>query len=202
MLLLPAIAAISGPLLAGIPTPVAGISWSGDWDAAFEQARGESKVVLLAINMDGEKANDRMAEDVYSDKEVIALTQQTVNLIGSRFEHGGKCKRFSGVECTDHQQMEKHIRADILQVTPQTDLVAPQHIFADAEGKILLSVPYEISAREQRLLVNCDERHDELIEGAAHRRLVEGFAGDHSITAAALHLPLLDRLLIGVETDQ
>ena len=27
---------------------------------------------------------------------------------------------------------------------------------------------------QERLLVDCDERHDELIEGAAHRRLVEG----------------------------
>ena len=134
------------PLFAAVGA--ADITWETDFEAARERAKAENKVLFCALNMDGEKANDRMAEDVYSDKEVIALTQHTVNLIGSRFEHGGKCKRFAGVACADHQQMEKHIRADILQVTPQTDLVAPQHIFADADGKILLSVPYEISARE------------------------------------------------------
>ena len=134
------------PLLAAVGA--ADITWETDFEAARERAKAENKVLFCALNMDGEKANDRMAKDVYTDKEVVALTQHTINLIGSRFEHGGKCKRFDGIECADHQQMEKHIRADILQVTPQTDLVAPQHIFADAEGKILLSVPYEISARE------------------------------------------------------
>ncbi|MCH2102076.1 MAG: HEAT repeat domain-containing protein [Planctomycetes bacterium] len=126
----------------------ADISWETDFEAALARAKAENKVLFCALNMDGEKANDRMAKDVYSDKEVIALTQYTVNLIGSRFEHGGKCKRFSGITCADHQQMEKHIRANVLNVTPQNDLVAPQHIFSDASGKILLSVPYEISASE------------------------------------------------------
>lgn len=129
-------------------TGAADIAWESDFEAARARAAAENKVLFCALNMDGEKANDRMAEDVYSDKDVIALTTQTVNLIGSRFEHGGKCKRFAGISCEEHAAMETRIRADVLQAKPEDPLVAPQHIFVGPDGTILLSVPYEISARE------------------------------------------------------
>lgn len=126
----------------------ASIQWESDFSAARERAATEAKVLFCALNMDGEKANDRIAKDVYSDKEVVALSQYTVNLIGSRFEHGGDCKRFDEVACADHQQIEKSIRAEILQAEAGANIVAPQHIFVGPDGEILLSVPYEVSARE------------------------------------------------------
>jgi hypothetical protein len=129
-------------------TGAVSISWESDFQAARERATSEGKVLFCALNMDGEKANDRIAEDVYTDKDVVALSTLTVNLLGSRFEHGEKCKRFDGLACTDHQQIEKSIRGVILDAEAGADIVAPQHIFVGPDGKVLLSVPYEITARE------------------------------------------------------
>lgn len=135
-------------LLAPLAFGAASIAWQADLNDAKQRAADENKILFLALNMDGEAANDRMAEDVYEDKQVVELTAHTVALVGSRFDHGGKCKRFDGIDCADHQQVEKQIRADILQVPPDEPLVAPQHIFCKPDGTILLSVPYEMKARE------------------------------------------------------
>lgn len=138
LLLLPALLAASS----------ASITWEADYDAAFERAANENKVIFVALNMDGEAANDRLAEDVYHEKLIVELSQHTVNLIGSRFEHGAKCKRFDGVQCADHQSHDKRIRAEILKASPDTSVVAPQHLFVQADGTVLLSVPYEVRAKE------------------------------------------------------
>ncbi|MAW61881.1 MAG: hypothetical protein CMJ94_13775 [Planctomycetes bacterium] len=179
------------PLLAAVGT--ADIVWEKDFDAARERAAAENKVLFCALNMDGEKANDRMAEDVYQDKDVLALTQHTVNLIGSRFEHGGKCKRFPGIECAHHQAIETRIRADVIDASADTPLVAPQHLFVGPDGKILMSVPYEISARELQwclvtaiLEVNPDAKVSMPERARAPRRLIQDGvlkgSGDATIT--------------------
>lgn len=129
-------------------TSAASIPWESDFQAARERASSENKVLFCALNMDGEKANDRIADDVYTDKEVVALSEFTVNLLGSRFEHGDKCKRFDGLACADHQKIEMSIRGEILGAAAGVSVVAPQHIFVGPDGKVLLSVPYEITARE------------------------------------------------------
>ncbi len=132
-------------LLVGASGAAPQIAWRSDFDAALASAKESGQVLFLALNMDGEKANDRAAEDVYHDKAVVALTESTVNLIGSRFEHGSStCKRFGVVECGQHQQIEKKIRLQVLQAPPEADIVAPQHIWLSPAGEVLLSVPYEL----------------------------------------------------------
>jgi HEAT repeat protein len=183
-LLLP-LAALSG---------AASITWETDFQAARERAASEGKVLFCALNMDGEKANDRIAEDVYTDKNVVALSAMTINLLGSRFEHGGKCKRFDGTACADHQQIEKSIRGVVLDAEAGVDIVAPQHIFVGPDGKVLLSVPYEITARELQwclvtaiLKVDPDAKVRMPAKARAPKRLIQAGVlapggGDASIT--------------------
>ena len=134
---------------ANTPTSAAQVVWQKDLKVAQDLATAENKVIFIALNMDGERANDRMAKDVYSDKQVVALTEKTVNVIGSRFEHGGsECKRFGGLTCADHQPVDMAIRVRVLELPADANVVAPQHIFVAPDGKILLSVSYEITAKQ------------------------------------------------------
>ncbi len=122
------------------------IVWQKDLQTAQDMAKNEKKVVFVALNMDGERANDRMAEKVYQDKKILKLAEQTVNVLGSRFEHGKSgCKRFDGIECADHQSIDKAVRLRLLELPADANVVAPQHIFVGPDGKILLSVAYEVT---------------------------------------------------------
>jgi len=127
------------------------IAWSTDWLGAFEQATAEKKVVFLAVNMDGEKANDLLAAKTYGDKLLLPLSERTVNVIASRFNHTGagkECSRFPGVSCADHQKADLRARDQILKAGLGGEVVAPQHVWLDGSGKVLLSVAYQVSAEE------------------------------------------------------
>jgi hypothetical protein len=101
--------------------------------------------------MDGERANDRMVEKVYGDKAVLELATHTLNVVASASEHasGDKpCPRFPGITCMDHRRADSAARKDLLKADLQGFVVAPQHLFLGPDGKVILSVPYEISAAE------------------------------------------------------
>jgi hypothetical protein len=134
------------------PAPAAGgIAWQTSWDKTFERAAAEKKLVFLAVNMDGERANDRIVEKVYRDKHVQEMAGRTLNLVASAAEHAGidkPCPRFDGVRCQDHRRVDTAARKDVLKADAQGLVVAPQHVFLAPDGKIVLSVPYEIDAGE------------------------------------------------------
>lgn len=132
------------------PAP-GGIAWQGDLDKALEKAAAEKKVVFLAVNMDGEKANERMVAKVYTDREIVELSGRTLNLVASAAEHapGDKpCPRFPGVTCKEHRTVDTAARHDVLKSDDQGLTVAPQSVFLGPDGKVILSVPYEVDARE------------------------------------------------------
>lgn len=150
-------------LLLPDPLPAGGgIPWEADWAAARERARTEDRVVFLAVNMDGERANDRLAKEVYREKAVVALAERTVPLIASAFAHGsGTCPRFGGLRCTDHQQVDIRARDEVLQPDADGFVVAPQHVFLAPDGAVLLSVPYEVTAEElEWCLAEALRKHD------------------------------------------
>ncbi|MCP3920265.1 MAG: hypothetical protein GY711_32465 [bacterium] len=137
-------------LLASLPA-VGDIAWQSSLDAARTLAAEESRVVFVAVNMDGERANERMLAEVYTDKRVRELAEQTVNVIASNDVHakeGRECKRFGGMTCKEHRFVDAAVREEILKPDDDGFVVAPQHVFLDAAGEVLLSVPYEVSARE------------------------------------------------------
>jgi|688.fasta_scaffold01819_9 HEAT repeat protein len=139
-------------LLSLLPTtPLAGIIWTPSLEKGLEQSKAEGKVLFLAVNMDGEAANDRMVKKVYTDKAVIEQSSRTLNIIASASEHAGAgkdCARFEGLTCMDHRRSDTVARQQFLKADAQGFVVAPQHLFLGPDGKVILSVPYEISAGE------------------------------------------------------
>jgi hypothetical protein len=165
------------PALAG-----GSVLWQRDLAAAQKMALAQNQVIFIAINMDNEAANDRMAKSVYRDKSIIKLSKRTLNVVASRFEHGsGACKRFDGINCVDHIQIDKQVRIGVMKASPDTNIIAPQHIFLAPGGEILLSVPYEVSIRQLQWCfvtalnkVNPDAKISMPSGARAPRRLVVG----------------------------
>lgn len=131
-------------------TPDAGVEWMESYDSAFAAAQARDTIVFLAVNMDGETANEEAAKKLYSHKLILPLTTETVNLVASSFEHAtsGNCPRFGSNPCSDHQKVDIKARAQILKPGPSGSVIAPHHVFLDKNGVVLLSVAYKVSAKE------------------------------------------------------
>ena len=142
------LAILALPLL--VPAPAKSITWSADFAKALAQATEESKPVFIGVNMDGERANDDFAKNVYTDKSIVKLSGRTVNLIASVFDHKskGECPRFGTITCADHKQVDIKVRSQVLKPDLDGYVIAPQHVFLDASGKAILSVPYQITRQE------------------------------------------------------
>jgi hypothetical protein len=139
-------------LLLFVPTAAAaGITWQPSLDDVLARAKAENKVVFIAVNMDRERANDRLVADHYKDPTIVKLTSHTLNLFCSRFDHASgekPCPRAGSVPCSAHMAVEKAVRAQILKPADGGDVVSPQHVLLGPDGKVLLSVQYEISKPE------------------------------------------------------
>lgn len=146
------VAAALASTLALPPAPVAdSIAWESSPATAQAHARDQKKPIFLAINFDGERACDRFADKVYHDKDVVALAASAVCLVASPSEHGSGdrlCARFAGLHCPDHKQVDVWARKEVLKPDAEGFVVAPQHVFLGPDGKVILSVPYEITESE------------------------------------------------------
>jgi hypothetical protein len=126
------------------------VVWTKDLSIARAQSKAESKVIMIAINMDGERANDELVTDHYRDATLGKLAQHTINLFASATDHGrsSSCNRARGLACTDHLQLDRQVREQVLKVTPDTWVVAPQHLFVGPDGKLISAVPYAVTKGE------------------------------------------------------
>lgn len=139
--------------LALLPTspPIAEqIDWHSDFSKALEEAKAQKRVLFIAVNMDGERANDVLAKDTYHDRTITELTQHTTNLISSNAEHSksGECPRFGELTCAEHRAVDIRVREQVLKPDSSGYVIAPQHVFLSPEGEVLLSVPYQVSNAE------------------------------------------------------
>ena len=127
------------------------VVWSESVEVALEQARTEKKPIFVAINMDGERANNEMVAIHYQAAEIRKLTSQTVNLFASRFDHGSgtrPCPRAGSITCAQHMLIEKQVRDLFMEGSARQNVIAPQHLFVNTESVLLHSVPYLISVGE------------------------------------------------------
>jgi hypothetical protein len=126
------------------------VAWESSYESAMARAREQGRVVFIAVNMDGEGANDHLAQQVYLDKRIAELTSSTVNLVASRSVHAanGPCKRFAGVACDDHKRIEASVRGSLVKEDESGYVVAPQHVLLSPAGEVILSVPYLITVEE------------------------------------------------------
>lgn len=127
------------------------IDWSPTYKDALERAASESRVIFVAVHLPGERANERMAEEVYTDKRIQALAERTVNLIALSMDQYEKQGARIDLGDLDEDQLRRQgieIQSNILKPDAQGFVVAPQHVFLDPEGRVLLSVPYAVTAAE------------------------------------------------------
>lgn len=199
-------AAFLSPTSRSATTAANEIQWQASFEKTLENAQRDKKVVFLAVNMDGEKANERTCEKVYTDKAIIELSQSTLNLIASAAEHAGgdkKCPRFAGLTCLDHRKTDTSARKELLKADADGFVVAPQHVFLDSNGKVLLSVPFEVSANELTwCFVTALTKGDPTFKGAMPasarmpRRVVIGGVFDPKSTAGGSAKPLTHKELV------
>ena len=132
------------------PAPAKGIEWEASWEAALARAKAENRPIVVCINMDGERANDRLAKKTYKDRSVVSVSKNTVNLFASLDIHGsGQCVRAGkGITCAEHLAVEKAVRVALGLEGSEGRVIAPQHVFTGPDGTVLLSVPYAISKGE------------------------------------------------------
>ncbi len=213
-----ALVASSAAFVGGKSTDAEGIVWQKDVEGALAQARDQRKLVVLAVNMDGERACDRLADKVYADKALVALAGQSLNLIASPNEHvGGEkpCPRFGTLRCAEHRKIDLWARKNALKPDAGGYVIAPQHVFLDPQGKVILSVPYEVSAAELEwcwitALHTLDPQSKAAPSTGAHapRRLILGGVWDPGSTPSATPatrseaLGLIKEIKKGMESDR
>lgn len=151
--MIPCVAAALLASVTTLPGPAGpdSIAWEAKPADALAHAREQQRPVFLAINFDGERACDRLADKVYHDKTIVRLAGSAVCLIASPSEHGSgdrPCARFQGLHCAEHKQTDIWARKDVLKPDAEGYIVAPQHVFLAPDGKVILSVPYEVSESE------------------------------------------------------
>lgn len=139
------------PLALSLLSASGGIAWQPSYEGALDLAAREGKVVFVAVNMDGERANDELVERTYHDRRLVQLSELCVDVIASNFEHaqpGKLCPRFGHIECDQHREVDSAVRGALLKPDDQGYVVAPQHVWLGPGGEVLLSVPYSVSAAE------------------------------------------------------
>lgn len=121
-----------------------GIRWTASFDDALARAKAENKVVMLAFNMAGERANDEMVADHYKDGTLGALSLLTINVFCSISTEA----RVAGVTPSQQQAAEQKARLQVLKIGPGEDVIAPQHVFLGPDGVVLSAVAYRVTKGE------------------------------------------------------
>lgn len=134
---------------------------------AYAQAKREKKPVVWIVMKDEEIACTRMLGIVYADEKIRKKCAEFVLLPSSLYEHAtapvvvqGKtltsCTHFPGVTCAEHQAIEKEMRT---RFEESSEVIAPQHIVTDADGKLLLRKPYEMDVPQLLAFLERAQRH-------------------------------------------
>lgn len=72
------------------------IFWQRSLEDALALAKSEARPILIALNMDGESASERIVRERYRDPRFVALTRRFVCLQGSLFRHAPRDHSFDG----------------------------------------------------------------------------------------------------------
>ncbi len=145
--------------------PPATMPWLGSIGTALETAKKGTLPVLVAMTMDGERANDSLPVFHYRDREVTRVARRFPMLLSSAFGNGGVhapgvdhaqqnglCARYGSVDCHAHQAIERWARARF--IDPNEPFEVPRHIILGPEGEVLIHRVYYLAERDLlRLLV-------------------------------------------------
>jgi uncharacterized membrane protein YgcG len=132
------------------PLTAGDIKWEAAYEETLASAAAEARVVFIAVNMTGERANERMIADVYPEKKIEELAALTLNMVATNCWQGkaSACKAFKPLTPEELRELDVQIREKVLQPDDQGYVVAPQHVFLAPDGSVILSVPYEVTVHE------------------------------------------------------
>ncbi|MCC6672549.1 MAG: HEAT repeat domain-containing protein [Planctomycetes bacterium] len=159
------------------------IAWTPSLDAALARARTERRVVMVAIHMPGERANEELLRDHYRDPQLVRLSRNTVNVFCCAATMPGAAGRVPGVSAREQQECERAVRDRILKVPAGQPVAAPQHLFLAPDGTVLTSLVFRVGKGElEWAWVDAIRRVDPTfpwtLGGAAHapRTLAQGIS--------------------------
>lgn len=119
------------------------ITWQRTLADAETLAKATGRPLLLALNMDGESASDRIWHEQYRDPAFVALTQRCVCICASVFrhnandydEHGRRipCPRLHGLTCGEHMALEPLL---FQRYFLDGQRVAPRHALVMPDGQV------------------------------------------------------------------
>lgn len=143
--------------------PAASMPWLPSVRDAFASAESGGLPVLVAMTMDGERANDALAAHHFRDPEVIRVSEFIPCLVASVFgegglhanevDHGeveGVCTRYGSIPCEAHRAVEAWARNELVS---DPEFTVPRHFFVSADGRILAERGYYLSERALRWMV-------------------------------------------------
>ena len=135
--------------------------WSPSIAEGLAEAKKRGVAFMVALNMDRERGNQGMVDDVYTSPEFHAAAGTCVIAVASMFEHklvsgpGGArvCERFGSVTCEQHRLIEDTVRRDWLGRGPKDDVESPRHFFLAPNGKILFQRVWTMGAKDLAALM-------------------------------------------------
>lgn len=114
------------------------IRWQRNLEDALAISSAEGRPILVAVNMDGESASERIVRERYRDPAWVALTRPFVCLVASVFRHAPRdhddsgrrieCPRLGEVTCGEHIALEPILYDRFLggqRISPRHALVLP-----------------------------------------------------------------------------
>ncbi len=177
------------------PPPADQILWQRTLEDALAIAKLRHQPLLLAINMDGESASDRIYSERYRDPAFVAATRHCVCLGASVFRHNARdyddqgrripCPRFGEITCGEHVALEPVLWEKYL---ADGDRVAPRHALILPDGKKAwdLSLCFDFKDIDRALLgsVAAMGAADDTPVADQHRQRL---AREDAVAAAGLH---------------
>src|SRR5689334_16090204 len=117
------------------------ILWQRSLDDALAMCKSTGAPLLVALNMDGESASERITKENYRDPEFVKLTRPFVCVMGSVFRHNLRdydeqgrpilCPRLGAVTCGEHIALEPLLFEKFL----GGERIAPRHALILPDGK-------------------------------------------------------------------
>ena len=149
---------LAAALLAGRPASAQQAGghpvWAASLEAGLAGAKAKGQALMVALNMDRERGNQQMVDEVYTSAEFHEAAKLSVIAVASLFQHPSKrdaggamvCARFGSVTCAQHRAIEKIVRQDWLGRGPKDEIESPRHIFVSPAGKILFQRVWTMDA--------------------------------------------------------
>jgi hypothetical protein len=138
------------------------IRWAPSIDAGLAEAKSKGLPLMVALNMDHERANDALMKELYGDPVFLAAAAKCVCTIGCLGAHdevkdpaSGRmvCSKFGSLTCAEHQAVDQVVRVKWLHRGPKDLVDCPRHFFLAPGGKILFHRTWTLEPKDLAALM-------------------------------------------------